>query len=322
MDTGTYRTRRVAATSGQPDRARIARAGWHTPLIALAFLLLSACMPPTASVDVAHERAAARRAFDDPRAQALAVAAATGDTDAVRRLMQDEGVDPDRIFWGSGGGTPILAWPIHRANPDGLRAMLENGADPNVSRAYDTRDRGIRKHANAMVWAAEQEDPNYLSLLLDHGGDPDTRNANDEALLFHAFIKQDKWRNVQLLVERGADIDARASPGSTIVSKYAVRGGFMMTHWLLERGADPTIDFVYEEPVSARDSHAIEAIFWHPGNPDDPSWQLACQRWLLARGITRPPMPEQYRAMRRTFGFPYEEDRIPLPDMDDTGDTT
>ena len=298
-----------------------ARAWRLVPALVAAFVL-SACVLAVPSPDTAGERTAAARAFQERRAQALAVAAATGDADAVRRLMQDEGVDPDVIFWGRNGGTPMLAWPIYRGNPDGLRAMLENGADPNVAKAYQTQDRGIRNNANAMVWAAEQDDPVYLQILLDHGGDPDTRNANNEALLFHAFIKQNKWRNVRVLVERGADIDAQVSPGSTIVSKYAVRGGFEMTHWLLARGADPTLDYSYSQPVRSTDSHTIRAIFWHPGNPDDPSWQIACQRWLLARGIARPPMPEQYRRMRQTFGFPHEEDRIPLPDMDDRGDTT
>ena len=295
---------------------------WRLVSVLVAAFVLSACVLAVPSPDTAGERTAAARAFQERRAQALAVAAATGDADAVRRLMQDEGVDPDVIFWGRNGGTPMLAWPIYRGNPDGLRAMLENGADPNVAKAYQTQDRGIRNNANAMVWAAEQDDPVYLQILLDHGGDPDTRNANNEALLFHAFIKQNKWRNVRVLVERGADIDAQVSPGSTIVSKYAVRGGFEMTHWLLERGADPTLDYSYSQPVRSTDSHTIRAIFWHPGNPDDPSWQIACQRWLLARGIARPPMPEQYRRMRQTFGFPHEEDRIPLPDMDDTGDAT
>ena len=313
------RSRKAARWRGSwINRAR----AWRLLSLLVTALVLSACVLAVPSQDIAGERAAAARAFDDPRAQALAVAAATGDADAVRRLMKGEGVDPDVIFWGRDGGTPMLAWPIYRGNPDGLRAMLENGADPNVAKAYETGDRGIRNSANAMVWAAGQDDPLYLQILLDHGGDPDTRNANNEALLFHAFIKQNQWRNVRLLVERGAEIDAQVSPGSTIVSKYAVRGGFEMTHWLLEHGADPTLDYSYSRPVRSLDSHTIRAIFWHPGNPDDPSWQIACQRWLLARGIARPPMPEQYRRMRQTFGFPHEEDRILLPDMDDTGDTT
>lgn len=295
---------------------------WRLLSALVAALVLSACVLAVPSADIAGERAAAARAFDDPRAQALAVAAATGDADAVRRLMQGEGVDPDTIFWGSSAGTPLLAWPIVRGNPDGLRAMLENGADPNVAKAYETQDRGIRNNANAMVWAAEQDDPVYLQILLDHGGDPDTRNANNEALLFHALIKQNKWRNVQTLVERGADVNILAGMGGTIIGHYASSGEFPKVHWLLEHGADPTLDYAFGEPVRSPSSHTIEGVFWHPGNPDDPSWQIACQRWLLARGIARPPMPEHYRRMRQTFGFPHEEDRIPLPDMDDTGDAT
>lgn len=313
-----YRTARPACELHARPRGALPRT-WRMVLgLVLSLTVLSGCvlaLPP----DTTAERAAAARAFEDPALQALGVAAATGDRETVRRLMREDGIDPDGIFWGRDGGTPMLAWPIYRGNPEGLRAMLEAGADPNIRKAYQTRDRGIRYNANAMVWAAEQEDPIYLNLLLDHGGDPNTRNANNEALLFHAFIKQNKWRNVQVLVERGADVNVQASPGSTIVSKYAGRGGFMMTHWLLENGADPSVDFSFDTPVHKADSHAIEAIFWHPGNPDDPNWQVACQRWLLARGFDRPAMPEHYRQMRKTFGFPYEEDRIPLPDTAEPG---
>ena len=299
-----------------------ARAWRLVPVLVTAFVL-SACVLAVPSPDTAGERTAAARAFQERRAQALAVAAATGDADAVRRLMQDEGVDPDTIFWGSSAGTPLLAWPIVRGNPDGLRAMLENGADPNVAKAYPREaGRSDTNHSNAMVWAAGQEDPVYLQILLDHGGDPDTRNANNEALLFHALIKQNKWRNVQTLVERGADVNILAGMGGTIMGHYASSGEFPKVHWLLEHGADPTLDYAFGEPVRSPSSHTIEGVFWHPGNPDDPSWQIACQRWLLARGIARPPMPEHYRRMRQTFGFPHEEDRIPLPDMDDTGNAT
>ncbi|MBD9369878.1 hypothetical protein [Xanthomonas sp. XNM01] len=100
--------------------------------------------------------------------------------------MRERRIDPDTLFGGSNGGLPLLAWPIVRGNPEGLRSMLEHGADPDAGKAYETRDRGTRHHANAMVLAAGERDQTYLMLLLDHGGDPDTRNANNEALLFHA----------------------------------------------------------------------------------------------------------------------------------------
>jgi hypothetical protein len=109
--------------------------------------------------------------FPDPKAQQLALAAEQGNTQEVRRLMKDEGVDPDKIFGAE--GMPLLAWPIFTRNPEGLKAMLENGADPNVHVLHPaqntTRFQGRHKD-NAMVWAAKQEDPIYLKLLLDHGG--------------------------------------------------------------------------------------------------------------------------------------------------------
>src|SRR5690606_31332065 len=108
--------------------------------------------------------------------------------------------------------------------------------------------------------------------------------------LFDAFIHQNQWRNVQLLVERGADVNANVSVGRTILSVYASRGAFQMVHWLMEHGADPTLDYVRNEPTTNSDSHAIEAIFWHPGTPEDPTSQRESQRWLLSRGYGRPPM--------------------------------
>ncbi|WP_425491757.1 hypothetical protein [Luteimonas saliphila] len=85
-----------------------------------------------------------------------------------------------------------------------------------------------------------------------------------------------------------------------------------MVHWLLGHVADPALDYAYGEPVQSAGSQAIEAIFWHPGNPDDPAWQRKCQQWSLSAGHERPPMPGHYRVMRERRGFPHEETEIPL----------
>ena len=152
--------------------------------LALACLLLAGCHPDLfAAARQSRQQAALVEMFPDPQAQALAIAAEHGDAREVGRLMREEGVDPDLIFSSPKGRIPLLAWPIITGNPDGLRAMLEAGADPNAKTRYPS-DRGERYYPNAMVWAAQQPDPAYLRILLDHGGDPDTRNANDEALLF------------------------------------------------------------------------------------------------------------------------------------------
>src|SRR5690606_2275320 len=94
-------------------------------LVAVAWaLLLTGCWPDMAAVsaqqNLSIEREQAARVFADPKARELATAAAIGDAETIRRLMQDEVVDPDVIFGGSNGGMPLLAWPIARGSPEGL----------------------------------------------------------------------------------------------------------------------------------------------------------------------------------------------------------
>ncbi|WP_115563380.1 ankyrin repeat domain-containing protein [Xanthomonas arboricola] len=285
--------------------ARVKPSHFFIRVCCMVLLVITGCSP------AAQSRYRPDRNFTDPKALALALAAEQGDAEEVRRLMKVEGVNPDTIF--SKDGHPLLFWPIFTHNPTGLKAMLDNGADPNVAKPYPPEPgRNQTNVSNAMVWAAEQDDTLYLKLLLDHGGDPNARNANNESLLFHAFIKQNKWENVKLLVERGADINAVAGMGNSITAAYVIRGGFDFVYWLLQHGADPTIEFSQGKPVHLKESGIIEAIFWHPGNPKDPQWQRQCQQWLLKRGDERPPLPENYRSMRKAFHFPTEEKDIPL----------
>jgi ankyrin repeat protein len=235
----------------------------------------------------------------------------------VQRLMKQEHVNPDVIFSDDDSGMPLVAWPVFTRSMAGLKAMLDRGANPNIRKPGHTlrrfKDGSVSDHFNfdnAMVWAAKQDDPGYLSLLLDHGGDPDTRNANGETLLFQAYIWHDQWRNVQLLVERGANVNA-ISQGGAVLYDYSSLGGFEQAYWLLEHGADPKAGALVQSPESPR-YMAVEAIFWHPANASDPSWQRECQQWLLAHGYTRPPMPDSYRDMRKNLGLPYKEQDIPL----------
>ncbi len=251
----------------------------------------------------------------DRRAQALADAAAEGDVDEIRYLMKEKRIDPDVLF--ASDGTPLLAWPILKGNPAGLKAMLENGANPNARfpvpriRVHDDGSYGVSFRNNAMVWAAKSEDLVYLNLLLDHGGDPNTRTSNDETLMKHAFLSGIGWRAVKLLVERGADVNSE-SQSMTMLDSYTGKGGFQAAFWLLEHGADPTINHLRHPGAPPDQSHIIDDIFWYPSQPDFIEWQRKCQQWLLARGHKRPPMPERIRRMRQAFGYPSEEKEIPL----------
>ena len=269
----------------------------------VALLFVTACARPSSH--------GASRYFSG-KALELAIASETGDAKEIRRLMKDEGVNPD-VEFSKRDGIPLLAWPLRAESVEGLRAMLENGADPNARQTKQLQTRMYRQN-NAMVYAAKMEDPRYLSLLLDHGGDPNTRNSNNETLLFQAFISGNQWQNIQRLIEGGADVNlANRYRDDTVLSWYTKRGGFKHAYWLLEHGADPTIKAgLFSDPVESQRQLMVEAIYWEITSPDLLPWQKKCQQWLIARNIPRPPMPEHIRRKREAFKFPSKEEDIPL----------
>lgn len=242
----------------------------------------------------------------------LAIAAETGDATTIRRLIKDEGVDPDKIV-SVRDGIPLIAWPLRAGSLEGLQALLDNGADPNA-RVVKSMNGEVIRFNNAMVYASKMEDSRYLKLLLDHGGDPNTRNSNTETLMYQAFLSGNQWKNVQLLVEKGADINAtNISSADTILSLYTGRGGFDSAYWLLEHGADPTIKTeILTGSGEAPPMRMVDAIYWEITTPDLLPWQKKCQEWLIARDIPRPPMPEHIRRKREAFGFPTKEKDVPL----------
>lgn len=292
-------------------------------LLAACLLILSGCLgaAPGAASQSEH---GAERVYTHPKALALAVAAERNDVAEVRRLMKEEKVNPDQFFGGGGDeGLPLVAWPVITKSPEGLKALLENGANPNAAMLHpaqhDERFKG-RHINNAMVWAAKADDPIYLKLLLDHGGDPNTRNSNGETLMYQALIMGDGWEKVKLLVERGADVNTPNAGGlSPILQEYADFANFPQVYWLLEHGADPTLHYMGDAAkvpvVHRKDSYTIDSIFWYPVNPIYKDWQRKCQVWLLKRGYKRPPMSDLMRKKREDFNEETDPAKIPLPEL-------
>ena len=253
--------------------------------------------------------------FKNPQALALARAAQDNNAAEVRRLMKDEHVDPDKLFSDDGHSIPLIAWPVITQSLGGLKAMLDNGADPNARNpethtGSDPDSITFYRYDSALVFAAKTEDPAYLKLLLEHGGDPNTRNMDHESLLFQAFIWHNQWPNVQVLVEHGADVKA-ITQGDSILTDYTERGDFKKAYWLLQHGADPKAQGKGAPGIKPR-YLAVDDIFWYPSKPGFIDDQRQCQQWLLTRGIKRSPMPDYYRDMRKRLGAPYEEKNIPL----------
>ena len=269
----------------------------------LALVFLAGCSPVSAH--------GADKYFEG-RALQLAIASESSDAETATRLIRDDGVDPDTAF-SHEDGVPLVAWPIRARNLDGLRALLKNGANPNARTYKDVDGRRIG-YNNAMVYAAKLDDPRFLELLLEHGGDPNTRTSNNETLMHQAFLSGNQWKNVQLLVTNGANINApNHAADDTILSSYTSRGGFDSAYWLLEHGADPTLELA-PLPGSGQKARQlmVEDIYWEITTPDLIPWQKKCQQWLIERGIPRPAMPGNILKKRAAFGYPTEEKDIPL----------
>ena len=280
-------------------------------LLMLGALALGACTP-VPDVDAARQPF---RAVDHFQGKALALAQAVDrkDANAIRHLIRDEGVDPDTLF--DQGHMPMVAWPVINGNLEGLRLLLDNGANPNARMMMPLRKRGKAGEDNALVFAAGIPDQRFLKLLLDRGGDPNTQSSNDEQLTYVATLHH-QWPNVKLLIERGANINQplyTTDGYDTVLNWYTMYGNFEEAYWLLQHGADPTRK-LKASPGNPNDGRMpmVEDIYYAPVTQDAIPWQRLCQHWLRDHGIPRTDAMGAWKELREKWGQPSDPKDIPL----------
>lgn len=219
-------------------------------------------------------------AADAPAAR-LAAAAARGDSAEVAALAR-AGADPNAP--GREGMLP-LSWALLAKSEPGVRALLVAGADPN------RRTGAGQPSPISLVVGAP--DTRWLAFLLAHGGSPDALTRRDEPLLFQA-IGQKHLESVRLLVEHGANLNARGVGEQTPVILAAHLNQFHLVRYLLERGADWRLELpgggslavaVQGARVAAEFSEAVAALEW-------------TREYLVARGV-RFPVEEPWQRRER-----------------------
>jgi len=144
----------------------------------------------------------------------LECAIASGNEDIVRLLLAH---GADTHFKGRIGMTP-LALAADRDNVEMLQVFLDAGADPAAD-------------PEAISRAAGLIEPDSLRLLLDAGGNPDDG--------IHAAIRNLRLRNVEMLLEYGADPNAqnyRNNMTPLMISRHP-----SIIEVLLAAGADASI---------------------------------------------------------------------------------
>jgi ankyrin repeat protein len=114
---------------------------------------------------------------------------------------------------------------------DAVRALIREGADPDVLGTYDTP---------ALLWVVRYQDADTVRLLLEAGADPDLTNALGVSPL-HLAIANGDSASVRLLLEAGANPERGDRTGETPLHAAARSGDATIGALLLEHGAKPDL---------------------------------------------------------------------------------
>lgn len=206
-------------------------------VLLLSLTAVSACATGSFGRTAAEELSAmdAEDYFSKPETLELINAVARVDRSKMESAL-NAGADINTI--GKEGMTPLF-WTLAKQNLDGFNALLSLGADPNINtRVHENPGGGI----NALELAAKIEDSRYLEALLNHGADPNLTPIDSTRTPVFTAVLHDRSKNIELLLEYGADINHQDRSGQTPVA-YAVGGkAFGMAVVLLDHGADPSIE--------------------------------------------------------------------------------
>jgi uncharacterized protein len=188
-----------------------------TPLLLLIALSATACRG--GSVD-------AKQIFPEPKAAALAEAAAAGDRALIRKLVE-AGADPNAR---GDKGVYMVQWALLNKSKAGVDALLEAGADPA---------RADNEGKTVVHYAALANDPAYLDILLAHHADPNTRNAVDSTTPIMSALMGSRDVQFHKLLAAGADPNRADRFGNTALHVAARINAGQRVLELLQAGADP-----------------------------------------------------------------------------------
>src|SRR5262245_1028263 len=132
-----------------------------------------------------------RNPTPDTKAARAMEALRAGDRAAFRAILRES---PNiGNLRGPGGSTPLMYAALYGDASD-VRALLDNGADPNIK-----NDAG----ATALMWAVD--DFEKTRLLVEHGADVNARSDDKRSPLVIAAGRYGSSTVVKLLLDRGAD---------------------------------------------------------------------------------------------------------------------
>ena len=174
-------------------------------------------------------------------------------------------------------GMTLLLYAMMNRRTDAMVVLLTNGVDPNQNTHLGENKLQIQP----VGIAAGGEDPEILKILLEHGGNPNS-SYNEEPALF-ATIKGDRYENMRLLLDGGANINSTNGYGETLMMALANGNQFEQIAYLIKRGADIRIP----DSHGATLAFSVQDAYVSPTHPYH-QWQELVKKLLTERGIKFP----------------------------------
>ena len=168
-----------------------------------------------------------RRHFGSGNGGRLVYAALTGDKNRLEKYIS-QGVPVD--FKDKDGFTALGAAILER-DQRAVLLLLEHGANPNLQ-----NNSGGSPIDLAILHSQNADDTWFLETLLKHGGNSKLSTSP----MFYAIMAH-SLPMVKLLVEAGADLNAKDRMNSTPLITASTVNAFDIDYYLLEKGADPRI---------------------------------------------------------------------------------
>lgn len=238
---------------------------------------LTACAQP---VETISNEPVANIFASEPVLYQIGLAACKGDAEQATRLFNASKVNINTKFPLNQGGikeVTVLYWVTGCNNVDGVRALLELGADPNMKLGDDF----------SSMWHASGfgGHPDILRLMIEHGGNLNQDDASGISLLMRAYETK-QMDSFNYLLEQGADVNYVTSIGVTAI-EYANDSPTILK--LLQHGANVHLDRVIR-------NHAESCNEWIRDYPEGENGKncVAIKKILIDKGL---PWPDTFPAV-------------------------
>jgi hypothetical protein len=248
---------------------------------------------------------AAKHFFEGPM---LEVAQAIDAADAQKAYTLAKALGAERLNDFGNEGLTLLKYAGYKAVPETpqillvVTALIKAGADPLLKSKESSNSGSIL--SVAALRARSAAGPAFLKAVLDGGVNPNVEEyyAAGEPYLFR-FASQDTPDSLKLMVERGANVNARDVLGNSAIMEAIGVFAIDEVNYLLDRGADPKV--VNNLGVS----FAWKVYDKVLKQKDDPFKRypkiLALQERLIRAGVSWPPLSP--KEMRKKLGIPEAE---------------